>query len=163
MLKGEWHVVHYSNDPKYRGYVRIGTVVIEQKMDEYYLVKGKNSSVKNGNKVDHSDWYSYGAYKFSPGHRKFSGVFDCSEFVDHEAGKSKEDKSKEDKPKTVVGWHELRILGTSNQRMIGDFYNAHCDEERKPKEGKMKLFIDQEEAQQEYGQLLVRRNSSGEN
>jgi len=152
VLRGLWHVVHYSDDEKYKSYLRLGTVILEQTMDKYFFKEGRNSSPNveyNKHKgksflVERNDdrpatWGSFGNYIYSKRHGQLSGTFD----VFRDAGETD-------------GMHIITVKDCEN--MNGLFFNVNSIEPNKPKRGTIYLFKDKEIAKNFYIELYNKKN-----
>lgn len=142
VLKGKWYVIHFSENKKYADYVRLGSVIIKQRMDEYYFVEGKNYS--HSESSNFSSWRGIGAYRLLPELSELSGTFDVVR------GSSRVNTD---------GLHILTI-SSDRQSMVGAFYNVNCDTKVKPMEGVIMLFRDKEKLDATYKSLLEQRQNT---
>lgn len=142
VLKGKWYVIHYSDNKKYADYVRLGSVIIKQRMDEYYFVEGKNYNEDESSNF--SSWRGIGPYRLLPELSELSGTFDVV---------------RSDSRVNTDGLHILTI-SADRQSMVGTFYNVNCDTRVKPMEGVIMLFKDKERRDQAYQNWLEKRKQN---
>jgi len=151
VLKGNWYVVHYSDEKNFKSYLRYGKVKLEQTMDKYFFKEGRNYSravkndkigkpvLKDKQKREEATWASFGKYIYSETHKVLSGTFD----VDREKG------GKTD------GMHFLTV--ESCDKMTGHFFNVNSKVPNKPKKGLIELFKNKDTAKNRYIELYNER------
>jgi len=148
-IGGKWYSIYYSKKPTQK-YVRVGTLLFKQKIDEVIMIDliVRNAIIKNNQVCGFEDPADYPGQRISTGKGKY--------YIDFEnlTIRGFFEMKRHDSSNNIDGSNIITIIPPtteqkSPQRMEGNFYNAeaHITQNHRPTTGSNALFRNKQDAE----------------
>jgi len=148
-IGGKWYSIYYSKNPTQK-YIRVGTLIFKQKIDEVKMIDliVRNAIIKNNQVCGFEDSADYPEQRISTGKGKY--------YIDFENSTIRGffEMKRNDQSNNIDGSNIITITKPTKkqrgpQRMEGNFYNAevHTKQNNRPTTGSNALFKNKQEAE----------------